>query len=161
LTDVLDSHPRLIAVAVDLAEPGNAGTLIRLSHAMGAAAVVLAGNSVDPYNAKCLRASAGSSFAVPMIVEPDAGAAVTALSDAGLRVLATTPDGELSLDDADLSGRTAWLFGSEAHGLSAGIAALADARVGIPMPGGAESLNVAAAAAICLYQSALAQRDAR
>ena len=71
---------------------------------------------------------------------------------------ATTLDGELSLDDADLSGPTAWVFGSEAHGLSAEVAAMADERVVIPMSGGAESLNVAAAAAICLYQSARALR---
>jgi TrmH family RNA methyltransferase len=158
--DVVATRPRLVVAAVDLSEPGNAGTVIRLSHAMGAEAVILAGHSVDPYNAKCLRASAGSVFAVPLVVESDAVAAVTALSEAGLRILATTADGEVSLDVADVSGCVAWLFGSEAHGLRPDVAAMADARVRIPMPGGAESLNVAAAAAICLYQSARAQRDA-
>ena len=87
-----------------------------------------------------------------------AGAAVTALQAAGLRVLATTVDGELSLDDADLAGPTAWLFGAESHGLAPQLARQADNRVAIPMSGGAQSLNVAAAAAICLYQSARAQR---
>ena len=149
---------RLVAVGVDIGEPGNAGTLIRIADAMGAAAVVFLGHSVDPYNGKCLRASAGSIFAIPVVVAPDVDAAIAALRDAGLRVLATTVDGELSLDDADLSAPTAWLFGSEAHGLSAEIAELADARVSIAMSGSAQSLNVAAAAAICLYQSARAQR---
>jgi RNA methyltransferase, TrmH family len=158
LTDVVASQPRLVVVAVGISEPGNAGTLIRLSHAMGVAAVVLAGHSVDPYNAKCLRASAGSVFAIPVVVEPDASAAVTALRRAGLQILATMLDGEVCLDNANLSVPTAWVFGAEAHGLPPEVATLADARVRIPMPGAAESLNVAAAAAICLYQSARAHR---
>ncbi len=158
LTDVLGADPRLVLVAVETSEPGNAGTLIRIADALGADAVVLAGDSVDPYNGKCLRASAGSIFALPVLVEPDVHALVATLRQAGLSILATTLDGELSLDDADLTGPTAWVFGSEAHGLSTELAALADARVRIEMPGSAESLNIAAAAAICLYQSARAQR---
>ena len=158
LAEVLAKVPRLVAVGVEIGEPGNAGTLIRIADAMGAAAVVFIGHSVDPYNGKCLRASAGSIFGVPVVVEPDVDAAITALRGAGLRVVATTVDGELSLDDADLTAPTAWLFGSEAHGLSAHVAQLADARVTISMSGDAQSLNVAAAAAICLYQSAKAQR---
>jgi len=158
LSNVLGGSPDLIAVAADISEPGNAGTVIRIADAMGADAVVLAGHSVDPYNGKCLRASAGSIFAIPVVTETDAGGAVSALCDAGLRVLATSLDGDTSLDDADLTGPTAWLFGPESHGLPAELAAMATARVRIPMAGGAESLNVAAAAAICLYQSARAHR---
>jgi RNA methyltransferase, TrmH family len=158
LDDVLAGGPRLVAVAVEIGEPGNAGTLIRIADAMGAAAVVLGGHSVDPYNGKCLRASAGSIFSIPVVVAPDTGAAVSALHDAGLQVLATTVDGELCLDDAELAEPTAWLFGAESHGLSAQIAGRADHRVRIPMAGDAQSLNVAAAAAICLYQSARALR---
>ena len=158
LADVLADRPRLVAVAAEISEPGNAGTLIRIADALGADAVVLAGHSVDPYNGKCLRASAGSIFAIPVVSETESGAAVSALSDAGLRVLATTVDGETSLDDADLSGPTAWLFGPESRGLPEELAAVAAERIRIPMSGGAESLNVAAAAAICLYQSARAAR---
>jgi RNA methyltransferase, TrmH family len=158
LAEVLTQSPRLVAVGVEIGEPGNAGTLIRIADAMGAAAVVFLGHSVDPYNGKCLRASAGSIFGVPVVVEPDVDAGVTALQGAGLTVVATTVDGELPLDDVDLGAPTAWLFGSEAHGLSAQVVARADARVTIPMSGSAESLNVAAAAAICLYHSARAQR---
>ena len=156
LPDVLAGAPRLVAVAVEVSEPGNAGTVIRIADAMGAAAVILGGHSVDPYNGKCLRASAGSIFSIPVVVAPDARAAVSALRAAGLQVLATAPDGETSLEDADLVAPTAWLFGPESHGLSAEIAEGADLRVRIPMSGGAESLNVASAAAICLYQSARA-----
>jgi TrmH family RNA methyltransferase len=162
LTDLLDASPRLLLVAVETSEPGNAGTLIRIADAMGADAVVLAGESVDPFNGKCLRASAGSIFALPVLSAPDTSALVATLRAAGLRVLATTLDGETSLDSPELQARlaapTAWLFGTEAHGLADDVATLADARVCIPMAGTAESLNVAAAAAICLYQSALANR---
>ncbi len=158
LSDVLNTAPPLVVVAVDLSEPGNAGTLIRLADAMGAGAVIFAGNSVDPYNGKCLRSSAGSIFSVPVLIESVVPDVVAQLRTAGLQILATTLSGELSLDDAALAAPTAWLFGSEAHGLSSETAALADHRVLIPMDGGAESLNVAAAAAICLYQSARAHR---
>ncbi|ALI27342.1 RNA methyltransferase, TrmH family [Mycolicibacterium fortuitum] len=154
LGEVLAGAPRLVAVAVETSEPGNAGTLIRLADAMGADAMILAGNSVDPFNGKCLRSSAGSIFGLPVVQAPDVDALMAALRAAGLQVLATTLDGETSLPDVDLTAPTAWLFGSEAHGLSPEIAAAADARVTIPMRGSAESLNVAAAAAICLYASA-------
>ena len=160
LDGVLAVAPQLVVVAVELSEPGNAGTLIRLADAMGAAAVIFAGNSVDPYNGKCLRSSAGSIFAVPVLVEPEVAGLMAQLRATGLQTLATTLDGEVSLDDAEplLTAPTAWLFGPESQGLSDEVAALADHRVSIPMPGGTESLNVAAAAAICLYQSSRAQR---
>jgi len=158
LDDVLADSPQLVAVAVEISEPGNAGTLIRIADAMGADAVVLAGQSVDPYNGKCLRASAGSIFSIPVVSDGDAADALRRLSDGGLQVFATTVDGEVSLDEADLSQPTAWLFGPEAHGLPDDLAAKATHRVRIPMPGSAESLNVASAAAICLYQSARAHR---
>jgi TrmH family RNA methyltransferase len=160
MDDVLAGAPRLVAVAAGIGEPGNAGTVIRIADAMGAAAVILTGSSVDPYNGKCLRASAGSIFSIAVVDVPDPATAVSALRDADLQVLATALDGELSLDDAEpqLSRPTAWLFGPEARGLPDDVAALAHCRVQIPMAGGAESLNVAAAAAICLYQSARAQR---
>lgn len=160
LSGVLAAKPDLIAVAVDLSEPGNAGTLIRIAHAMGADAVVFAGHSVDPYNGKCLRSSAGSIFAVPVIIEPDTVGVLSQLRSASLLIAAATVDGEISLDDAGplLAAPTAWMFGPESRGLPADVAALADNRVVIPMSAGAESLNVAAAAAVCLYQSARARR---
>jgi TrmH family RNA methyltransferase len=156
LAGVLATSPGLLLVAVETSEPGNAGTLIRIADAMGADAVVLAGHSVDPYNGKCLRASAGSIFALPVISEPDQTGVVADLRSAGLQVLATTLDGETSLEHADLAIPTAWMFGSEAHGLDREVAALANARIRIPMRGNAESLNVATAAAICMYESSRA-----
>jgi TrmH family RNA methyltransferase len=159
--DALAGSPRLVAVAVEIGEPGNAGTLIRIADAMGAAAVIFAGHSIDPYNGKCLRASTGSIFSLPVVVVPEAQDAVAALRAAGLQLLATTVDGETALDEAEqlLARPTAWLFGPESQGLPAEIAHAADHRMRIPMSGGAESLNVAAAAAICLYQSSRALGD--
>ena len=158
LEQVLAEAPTLVAVPVGVSEPGNAGTIIRVADAMGADAVILAGPSVDPYNGKCLRASAGSIFSIPVVAEPDTDAVVAGLRDAGLQVLATVLDGSVSLDDVDLARPTAWLFGPEAHGLPADVVELATARVRIPMAGNAESLNIGSAAAICLYQSARASR---
>lgn len=160
LDAVLSRTPALIAVGAEVSDPGNAGTLIRLADAMGAGAVVFAGDAVDPYNGKCVRASAGSVFSVPVVLHADAAALVDRLRDAGLQVLATTLDGELCLDDTDamLGAPTAWVFGGEARGLAPSVAARADHRVFIPMSEGVDSLNVAVAAAICLYQSSRARR---
>jgi len=157
---VLAGGPGLVAVGADISDPGNAGTLIRLAEAMGAAAVVFSGDAVDPYNGKCVRSSAGSIFAVPVVLAADTAALIDRLRGSGLQVLAATLDGEMSLDDADplLTARSAWVFGNEAHGLPGEIALRADHRVLIPMSGDIDSLNVAVSAAICLYQSARARR---
>jgi TrmH family RNA methyltransferase len=146
----------LLAICADVRDPGNAGTIVRTADALGADAVVLAGRSVDPYNAKSVRASVGSLFHLPIALEPDPGAAVVAAQRAGLVVLAADGAGELALSDAAqvLAGPTAWLFGNEAWGLPTELAALADHRVRIPIHGRAESLNLATAAAICLHESA-------
>jgi RNA methyltransferase, TrmH family len=150
----------LVAICADVRDPGNAGTVIRCADAVGAGAVVLAGDSVDPYNPKTVRASVGSLFHVPLVRRLDPAAAVAEAREAGLLVLAADGAGEVDLFAADelLAGRVAWLFGNEAHGLPAGLAALADHRVAIPVPGRAESLNLATAAAVCLYASARARR---
>ncbi len=157
----LASGARLLAVPVEIADPGNAGTLIRVADAVGADGVVLAGDSVDPHNGKCVRACAGSLFHVPIARDRDIDAVLNALRDNDITVLATTARGEVDLDDADdllrtagESGGTAWLFGNEAHGLDPAVAARADHRIRIPIHGRAESLNLAAAAAICLYADA-------
>lgn len=162
LRKALERGPRLTAVLAEIRDPGNAGTVLRTADAAGAGAVVFAGDAVDPYNGKCVRASAGSLFHVDVVRAPDPAAAVAAIRERGVRVLAATGYGDTDLDElADSGGLgvpTAWLFGSEAHGLPAELLALADARVRVPIYGGAESLNLAAAAAVCLYASARALR---
>ncbi|CAN5904174.1 RNA methyltransferase [soil metagenome] len=162
VADVLPGGSRLVLIGVDVRDPGNAGTLLRCADAAGADAVVLTGESVDPYNPKAVRASAGSLFHLPLAVEPDPAAAVAAARAAGLQVLAADGAGEVSLDEAESRGllgpATAWLFGNEAHGLSPDGLAGADEVVAVPLYGCAESLNLAAAAAVCLYASARVQR---
>jgi TrmH family RNA methyltransferase len=151
----------LAVICADVRDPGNAGTVIRCADAAGATGVVLAGASVDAYNPKTVRASAGSLFHLPVAIEREPAAAVRAAQDAGLTVLAADGGGEVDLYDADdlLARPTAWLFGNEAWGLPGELAALADHRVRIPIHGRAESLNLATAAALCLYASAKVQRN--
>ncbi|MDY6809637.1 MAG: RNA methyltransferase [Actinomycetota bacterium] len=161
IDSVLDVGPSLLAVAVEARDPGNVGTLLRCADAMGADAMVLLGDSVDPHNGKCVRSSAGSIFHLPVTRERSVADGLDAIRAAGVTTLATAADGELSLDDADdvLVGPHAWLFGNEAHGLDRDIQRDADHRVSIPIAGRAESLNIAAAAAICLYASARRHRS--
>ncbi len=162
LAEALSSSPSLVAVLVGIADPGNAGTVLRVADAAGADAVLFAGDSVDPYNGKAVRASAGSLFHLPIArsrVIPDVLAACTA---AGLRLVAADAHAETDLDDAADAGLlaepTAWLFGSEAHGLDAATVQAAQTVLRVPIYGAAESLNLATAAAVCLYASARAQR---
>jgi RNA methyltransferase, TrmH family len=160
LDSVLGASPRLVVICADVRDPGNAGTVIRTADAAGAEAVVLAGSSVDAYHPRTVRASVGSLFHLPLVIERDPLAAVRAAKEAGLVVLAADGAGELDLYDADeqLARPTAWLLGNEAWGLPAELAAAADHRVRIPIHGRAESLNLATAAALCLYASARVQR---
>jgi TrmH family RNA methyltransferase len=159
--DALPATTRLVAVCADVRDPGNAGVVIRCSDAAGADAVILAGTSVDPYNGKCVRSSAGSLFHLPVVTGVRVGQVADWCHRRGLRLLAADTGG-VSLDDESASGRlaapTAWLFGNEARGLSSSDAAVADAVVGVPIHGRAESLNLATAAAVCLYASARAHR---
>lgn len=163
LEDALAKEPRLVAVLLDIRDPGNAGTVLRTADAAGAQLVVFAGDAVDPYNGKCVRASAGSLFTVDVVRRRDWSGLIEQLRAAGLQTLATSGHARKDLDelvDGDrLGGRTAWIFGSEAHGLPASALSEADEAVRVPIYGGAESLNLAAAAAVCLYASARAQRS--
>ncbi|SEG53650.1 RNA methyltransferase, TrmH family [Actinacidiphila yanglinensis] len=159
---VLAAAPRLVAVLAHVRDPGNAGTVLRCADAAGADAVVLTDASVDPYNPKAVRASAGSLFHLPVAVGVPVEEAVAGLRAQGVRVLAADGAGERDLDaelDAGrMLGPTAWVFGNEAWGLPEETRALADEVVRVPIHGRAESLNLATAAAVCLYASARAQR---
>ena len=162
-----DSTParrlRLVVIGIDVSDPGNAGTVVRCADAAGADAVVFCGSGVDPYNPKAVRASVGSLFHLPLVLEADPAVAVAAVRAAGLRVLAADGAAGLDLDGAEASGLlsapTAWLLGNEAHGLGPAGLALADTAVAVPLYGRAESLNLATAAAVCLYASARVQRS--
>ncbi len=156
------AKPVLVALLANVRDPGNAGTVLRTADAAGAHAVVFADASVDPYNGKCVRASAGSLFHLPVVAGARLEDAVVTLREAGLRIVAADGRAGRSLDDpevqARLTGPTAWMFGNEAWGLPPELVALADEPVAVPIYGRAESLNLAAAAAVCLYASARAQR---
>ena len=144
-------------------DPGNAGTVLRAADAAGAQAVLFSDASVDPYNGKAVRASAGSLFHVPLVAGVRLEQAAGALRAAGLRILAADARGGRTLDDlspAELAAPTAWVFGNEAWGMPEAVLALADESVAVPIYGRAESLNLATAAAVCLYASARAQRGA-
>jgi TrmH family RNA methyltransferase len=159
LDEVLRGRPRLLAMLCGVADPGNAGTVIRTADAAGADAVLLTRGSTDPYSGKCVRSSAGSLFHLPVVTGLSAVPSIDACREAGLTVLATTLEGDPvdELDDV-LARPVAWLFGNEAHGLDSDAAAAADRVVRVPIHGRAESLNLAAAAAVCLYATARAQR---
>ena len=152
----------LVALLANVRDPGNAGTVLRTADAAGAQAVVFADASVDPYNGKCVRASAGSLFHLPVVAGARLEDAVTTMRAVGLRIVAADGRAGRSLDDPGVQARlaepTAWMFGNEAWGLPPELVALADEPVAVPIYGHAESLNLAAAAAVCLYASARAQR---
>ena len=161
LDALLAAGPEFVVVCADIRDPGNAGAVIRCADAAGAGGVVFVGDSVDPFNPKAVRATAGSLFHLPVVVDKDVSAVLLKLKKAGLQVLAADGGGDVDLYDAalDLSTPTAWLMGNEAWGLPADTRALADAVVAVPIYGRAESLNLATAAALCLYATALARRN--
>ncbi|MEU6342579.1 RNA methyltransferase [Streptomyces sp. NPDC046977] len=160
--EVLRARPRLVAVLAHVRDPGNAGTVLRCADAAGADAVVLTDASVDLYNPKAVRASVGSLFHLPVAVGVPMETVVDGLRGAGVRLLAADGAGErdldAELDEGTMGGPTAWIFGNEAWGLPEETRALADEVVRVPIHGRAESLNLATAAAVCLYASARAQR---
>ena len=185
LDEVLAARPRLVAVLVEVRDPGNAGTIIRAADSAGADAVILTGASVDPYNPKTVRSTVGSLFHLPLVIGAEPDGLADRLRDAGLKVLAADGYGSTDLDalqDASAARRlgavtrddaaasstndpairleepAAWLFGNEAQGLPPELTTAADARVSVPIYGAAESLNVGTAATVCLYASARAQR---
>jgi RNA methyltransferase, TrmH family len=163
LTAITSAAPRLVAVLSNVRYPGNAGTVLRTADAAGADGVVFAAASVDPYNSKCVRSSAGSLFHLPVVAGHELGSALGELRAAGLQVLAADGSAPRLLDadggGPDLARPTAWLFGNEAWGLPEELLKLADSVVAVPIYGKAESLNLAAAAAVCLYASARRQRE--
>lgn len=151
---------RLVAVLAEAQDPGNAGTIIRTADAAGADAVVLLRGSVEVTAPKVVRATAGSLFHLPVVTGVELEEGLTALRQAGLGLLAADARGDTDLFTADdvLTAPTAWLLGNEARGLGTRVLQEADAVVRVPVFGHAESLNVASAAAVCLYASARAQR---
>ncbi|TQJ32456.1 RNA methyltransferase [Microbacterium sp. SLBN-146] len=157
--DIFAASPRLVVICEEVRDPGNLGTIIRAADAAGADAVILTGRTVDPYNPKVVRATTGSLFHLPISVGADLATTVERAHGAGLRVIAADVGGEDFLASRHvLAEPTAWLFGNEARGLEEDAIQLADLTLRLPIYGAAESLNLATAASVCLYETAFAQR---
>ncbi len=150
---LLAPPPALVLVAAGVQDPGNAGATIRVAEAGGATGVVLAGAAADPWGWKAVRAAMGSTFRLPLARRARALEAVAALRAAGLRVVAAVPRGGLPLPAADLRGPVALVLGAEGLGLEPAMRDLADEYITIPMRPPVESLNVAVAAAVLVYEA--------
>lgn len=168
-------NPRLMATLTRVQDPGNAGTILRAADAAGADLVIATKGTVDLYNPKTVRSTAGSIFHVPIIQGVELEEFAEDAKAQGIGVLAADGYGAVNLDDLsdaavaayygielekkpkyDLSRPTLWLFGNEAQGLTRAEKAVANTKVAVPVHGSAESLNVSVAAAVCLYASARA-----
>jgi TrmH family RNA methyltransferase len=153
LDDVVRFGANSAVVLESAADPGNVGTIIRTADAAGATGVVLTRGSTDPFGGKVVRATAGSIFHLPVVDDVEVQSLVARVSAAGMTLAVATGDGECDvfewLDAAPDS--ICWVFGTEAHGVSEEMRAAATARVRIPIAGRAESLNVGAAVAVCLF----------
>ncbi|THE07458.1 RNA methyltransferase [Microbacterium oleivorans] len=157
--DIFADDPKLIVICEEVRDPGNLGTIIRAADAVGADAVILTGRTVDPFNPKVVRATTGSLFHLPVAVGIELADAAGRARSAGLRIVAADVGGEDFVDHrGTLAEPTAWVFGNEARGLDDDALALVDLSLRLPIYGRAESLNLATAASVCLYESAFAQR---
>lgn len=144
----------LVLVCVDVRDPGNLGTVLRCAEASGVAGIICCDGSVDIYNPKCVRASAGSLFHTRIVAGGSPVYVLGRLGGWGLRRLGTRADGGVPYDQVDLRAPTALVLGNEAHGLPAGATEALDGWVTIPMAGRAESLNVGMAAAVLCFEAA-------
>jgi TrmH family RNA methyltransferase len=143
----------LVVVACDVQDPGNLGAIVRVAEAAGAAGVLVAGRSADPFGWKALRGSMGSALRQPIACMPSIDQALSRVAAAGCRTVATVPRGGRLLYESDLRQRVAVLIGSEGDGLPEAVTAGADERVTIPMAAPVESLNAAVTAAVILYEA--------
>lgn len=167
IKDIFPAHdeaPKLVVILEEVRDPGNAGTIIRAADAAGADAVILTGRSVDLYNPKVVRSTTGSLFHLPVAVGAELSDVVSRARAAGLLVIAADVKGDDLLEartSGVLDAPTAWVFGNEARGLTEADLALVDTSLVVPIYGQAESMNLATAASVCLYESAFAHRAAR
>jgi TrmH family RNA methyltransferase len=152
----LPKNPRTLIYLEEIQDPGNLGTIIRTADAFGADGVLLSSGCVDPFNEKCVRSSAGSIFNLPVIVDVDLGQLREVVANYRGQLIATSLSGTTLLSEIQISESACsiWAIGNEANGISSELANIADQVIKIPMPGKAESLNAAIAAAVCLYVSA-------
>lgn len=139
-------------------DPGNMGTLLRTAEAAGAAGVIVLGGSVDVYSPKVLRSSMGSAFRLPVMVDVTAETLLSLHAEHGLHLVAAAGEGELDYTDYDWQQPTLLMLGNEGRGVSPDLMTAFDTRLRIPMANGVESLNVAAAGAVMLFEAARQRR---
>jgi TrmH family RNA methyltransferase len=156
--DELVSAPGPVLVLVDIADPGNAGTLVRAAEASGAAGVLFAGSSTDAFGPKAVRAAAGSLLRLPIVEAPDVGGCLDQLRGAGRMLVATVASGGDAPEVLDLTGPIAVLIGSEAHGLAPEVVDACDLSLTIPVASSVESLNAAVAGALVLFEASRQRR---
>ena len=140
-------------------DPGNVGTLFRTAEAAGAAGILMDSGTADPYNPKVVRGTMGAIFRLPFRISPDAGEALKALRAKGYRIFAAHLAGSVPYDAPAYPQKSVFLLGNEGNGLSDALTALADEKVRIPLCGRAESLNVAVAGAVLLYEHLRQKRN--
>jgi TrmH family RNA methyltransferase len=150
----LQVAPQLVVVVHALQDPGNVGATIRAAESFGATGIVTTPGTADPFGWKALRGSMGSALRLPIVTKVPVEHVRTTLKDAGIQIVAAVPRGGTPPPSADLRGPTAIVLGGEGAGLADELIRTADLRVSIPMHPRVESLNVAAAAAIVLYEAA-------
>jgi TrmH family RNA methyltransferase len=150
-----------LVVCVDVRDPGNAGTVLRSAEAAGADGVVCCGGSVDVYNPKTVRASAGTLFHVPVVAGGDAVEVLEQIGNWGIRRLGAAARTGTDYVALDLTPPVAFVLGNEANGLPEAVAPMLDDRVQIPMAGRAESLNVGMTAAVLCFEAARQRRSDR
>lgn len=158
---IFGGEPKLIAILEEVRDPGNLGTIIRAADAAGADGVILTGRSVDLYNPKVVRSTTGSLFHMPVAVDLELEDVMKRAREAGMKVVAADIKGRSLLEartDGSLAEPTAWLFGNEARGLTDESLSDVDDVLTVPIFGHAESMNLATAASVCLYESAFSQR---
>jgi len=150
---VISGESPLVLVAIDVQDPGNTGAIIRAGDAGGATGVICAGITADPWGWKALRAGMGSTFRMALHRTRDSAAVCKTLRSRGLRLIASSPNAPTAMHEVDLRSACALLLGGEGEGLSAEILRLADARITIPMRAPVESLNVAVATGVLVYEA--------
>jgi TrmH family RNA methyltransferase len=143
----------LVMLAYEIRDPGNLGTLIRSADAFGLAGIILSGDVVDPFNAKCIRATMGSIFRVPLMSFDRVEDSIEFLKRQGFSIVAADVNAKTLSYDYDFQGKCGILLGSESHGLPREVVRLCDALVSIPMIGDAESLNAAVAGSVLMYEA--------
>jgi TrmH family RNA methyltransferase len=152
IEQVFARRPQLVVLLSEVQDPGNVGAIIRAAEACGATGLVSGVATADPFGWKALRGAMGSTFRLPVAREP-IDDALQAAHETGVRVFAAVPRGGTPLPECDLSGPAAILLGGEGGGLAGAWLDAADERLTIPMRGQVDSLNVAIAAALILYEA--------